>query len=66
MTIEQSLAKPDSKIFTEDLKTLLYLTKGDSDLDLFLRALKKFDFFFNIELIIFFTIEKFFIKNKYQ
>jgi hypothetical protein len=42
MTIEQSLAKPDSKIFTEDLKTLLYLTKGDSDLDLLLRALKKY------------------------
>jgi hypothetical protein len=44
MTIEQSLSKPDSKIFTEDLKNLLYLTKNDTDLDLLLRALKRYDF----------------------
>jgi hypothetical protein len=44
MTIEQSLAKPDSKIFTEDLKNLLYLTRSDNDLDLLLRSIKRLDF----------------------
>ncbi len=45
--MEQTLAKPDSKVFTEDLKALLYLTKDDSDLDLLLRAIKRFNFISN-------------------
>lgn len=41
-TMEQNLAKTDGKVFTEDLKTLLYLTKTDSDIELLLNAVKKY------------------------
>lgn len=42
VTIEEAVSKPDSKIFTEDLKTLLYLSKSDSDLDLLVNAIRKY------------------------
>lgn len=42
MTIEEAVSKPDGKIFTEDLKTMLYLSKSDSDLDLLVSAIRKY------------------------
>lgn len=42
VTIEEAISKPDAKIFTEDLKTLLYLSKSDSDLDLLVNAIRKY------------------------
>ncbi|RNA26624.1 pentatricopeptide repeat-containing mitochondrial-like [Brachionus plicatilis] len=42
VTIEEAVSKPDGKIFTEDLKTLLYLSKSDSDLDLLVNAIRKY------------------------
>jgi hypothetical protein len=41
LTFEQSLAKPDGKVFTEDLKTLMYLSKTDGDIELLLNAIKR-------------------------
>ncbi|CAF0959215.1 unnamed protein product [Brachionus calyciflorus] len=42
LAIEEGMSKPDSKIFTEDLKTMLYLTKTDADIDLLLNAIRKY------------------------
>jgi uncharacterized integral membrane protein len=42
-TIQESLARPDGKIFTEDLKALLYSTRTDEDLDFLIKAIKRYN-----------------------
>jgi hypothetical protein len=41
MTVQETLTRPEAKIFTEDLKTLLYLSKTDNDLEFLIKAIKK-------------------------
>lgn len=41
-TIKDVLSKPNSPLFTEDLKSLAYSTKTDSDIDLLVAAFKKY------------------------
>ena len=39
--LQETLAKPDGKIFVEDLKTALYCTKTDEDLDLVKNSIER-------------------------
>lgn len=41
-TIQQAVAKPDSNVFTEDLKVFLYLAKEESDFNLLLEGIRKY------------------------
>ncbi len=41
-TIQQAITKPDSNVFTEDLKVFLYLVKEDSDLNLLIEGIRKY------------------------
>lgn len=40
-SIVEAVSKPDGKIFTEDLKTFLYLAQTDEDIDTIIKAVKK-------------------------
>ena len=42
LTVEENMNKENGKIFTEDLKLMLYLTQSDSDLDFLINAIKKY------------------------
>lgn len=39
--IEQSLSKPDSKLFTEDIRSFLLTARNDVDLNLLIKAIEK-------------------------
>ena len=39
--IEKSFEEPEKKIFTEDLKTLIYLVNTDADVEFIVKAIKK-------------------------
>ncbi len=49
-TIQQGITKPDSNVFTEDLKVFLYLVKEENDLNLLLDGIRKYVFSISINL----------------
>ena len=42
LKIEETLAKPDGAVLFDDLNNLVPLTKTDSDLDLTIKAIKRY------------------------
>ena len=41
--MEEAINKPDAKIFAEDLKSFLYLTEEDNEINLLIQGIKKFN-----------------------